>query len=920
MVRTYSIGFLVLAFLAPKYLCFGAGDPNVIVIVSDDAGWADFGFMDSITGENTEIHTPNLDALAARGVKFSNAYTAAVCAPSRAMMVTGQYSGRLGFYNIPTSASTSPISETKPQGLMPQVTTIWERMRAEGYSTGAVGKWHLGLHNDEVLGDSLIAPGNQPPQQGVDEFFGFLWGSRQTYYVGSEVGVKALRTAILDENGMVDSTIVESDFSGQHLTELIGQQSANFIQSHHQDADPFFLYTAFYAPHNPISLGTLVMSDYNDPRIAGIADDNRRRLATNMLTMDRAVGEILGRLDDPNGDGNTNDSIRDDTLIVFMNDNGGDCCLNNGTNYANNGVLQQGKGWQYEGGIRVPMIIAGAGIDPAVYGNTYDSPVHAIDIVPTVIGAAGGAFDASDVIDGVDLIPYVNGQHTSEPHESLFTTVYTNQISAVRKGNYKFMSWRGTPRLYDLSTDPGETTNLAWSLPEVRNEMERELVSYHVQTDKPRVDSNSTDDFDHYRLRDDSPSATSWTDTGIWANGEAQSGNFTLSWTESYANLEVTFPTKQGEDYHSTNDLTSMGRLPALVNRINFVHETLNAATANTATITGWPIMMTRSLSGVVPELNFAATDSIGADQFTFNLGTEVRLYDDLTISGEGNQNFIVSGRITEYMPGRNITKAGANRVTLSGGISIAGEFHVESGTIDLASAEMTGSLKVANDATLVVGGDGVAATPLTLELAGSYTHQQDANLAIDLFGEIAHDKLQISAEASLAGRLVVASPNDYRPDVGDSFNVILASDIEGTFGSLSAPSLGDGLMWRVEYSNDAVWLRVALAGDYNHDGRVELSDYAVWRDAIGNTGAGLPADGDGSGTVDLEDYSVWRSNFGRSVTDVQSIVSTVPEPSSIYLVALLALVKQPFFRKKFSPSRIGFHGGAHVLPGKWIW
>lgn len=80
MVRTYSIGFLVLAFLAPKYLCFGAGDPNVIVIVSDDAGWADFGFMDSITGENTEIHTPNLDALAARGVKFSNAYTAAVCA------------------------------------------------------------------------------------------------------------------------------------------------------------------------------------------------------------------------------------------------------------------------------------------------------------------------------------------------------------------------------------------------------------------------------------------------------------------------------------------------------------------------------------------------------------------------------------------------------------------------------------------------------------------------------------------------------------------------------------------------------------------------------------------------------------------------------------------------------------------------
>ena len=637
--------------------------PNVVVIVTDDAGWADFGFMDSITGEQTEIRTPNLDALAARGVKFSNAYTASVCAPSRAMIVTGQYGGRMGFWTNLSTNSTLPISQTTPAGLMPEVVTLWDRMKAEGYTTSAVGKWHLGQHVDEVANGALIAPGNRPAQQGVDEFFGFLSGSRNSYFAGGQTGIKALTTESLDPNGIVVETVVESDYAGQHITEIFGQQSADFIESHYQDSDPFFLYTSFYAPHHPIGINNLVQSDYNDPLIAGIVDDDRRRLAASMLTMDRAVGQILAKLDDPNGDGSDDDSISDNTLVMFVNDNGGDCCLNNGTNYADNGVLRQGKGWPYEGGIRVPMIVAGVGVDPAVHGTTFDSPVHSIDIVPTAVTAAGGSLDGEQFVDGVDLLPHVNGEATTIPHESVFLPVFTGQWTGVRKGDFKLLH-RFTPLLYDLANDPGETVNLASSMPEKVDELMRELVSYHVQMDKPRSDEFASPNLevDHLRLRDDTDSTIDWNDVGIWVDGETLTGDYRNNWLQGYANAQISFPTREGSDYQATNDLTSISGLTYILNRLNFTNQHGAAVTSNQATIDGLNLMFTRSLGGDLPVLGLDANGEVPGT-FTFDVQLDMELYDNLMITGDGNQTFIVSGQIVEYQLGRQGGARHAQRI-----------------------------------------------------------------------------------------------------------------------------------------------------------------------------------------------------------------------------------------------------------------
>lgn len=894
-MRIVSYLVVLLTFGGTPTWILANDKPNVVVIVSDDAGWADFGFMDSITGRQTEIRTPNLDSLAARGVKFSNAYTAPVCAPSRAMVVTGQYGGRTGFWTNHVATSILPISQTTPGGLMPEVVTIWERMKAEGYTTSAIGKWHLGQHLDEVEDGQLIAPGNRPLQQGVDEYFGFLYGSRSDYYAGNENGLKRLSTQSLNSNGVVVETVVENDYAGQHITEIFGQKSADFIGSHYQDEDPFFMYTSFYAPHNPIHQSTLVESDYNDPLIADIVDDDRRRLAAATLTMDRAVGQILGKLDDPNGDGSNEDSIRDNTLVVFINDNGGDCCLLNGTNYADNGGLRRGKGSPFEGGIRVPMVVAGFGVDQSAHGTTFDSPVHAVDIVPTVVTAAGGTLEGEQVVDGVDLLPHVNGETADIPHESLFIPFFTNHYTAVRKGDFKLLH-RFTPQLYNLATDRFESNNLASSMPEKVDEMMRELLSYHVQMDKPRSDEFGawTSDFDHLRLRDDSGSTVSWSEIGIWSNGDTLSGNYRNRWLESYANTELSFPTREGSDYHATNNLTAISGLTYMLNRLNLTNQQEALVTANQATIDGRNLMFTKSRDGDLPVLGLDAHDEVPS-LFTFDVQLDMDLYDDLVISGDGNQTFIISGQIIEYQPGRNISKTGSSRVVLQGGVAITGLLDVIDGEVDLAHNQMTGDLAVRSGASLIVGGEGSEATPTTLNIAGFYTQDGGSTLSLDLFSSESFDGIVAEGDASLGGSLVVAAAPGFEASVGQTYAVLDSASRSGQFDAIELPDLADDLMWHVDYTSSSVELLVAIAGDYNGDGTVNVADYTVWRDSLGMSGDALSADGDGSGTIDAGDYQIWRTNFGASAAAIiASQAQAVPEPANSIAIlgpAMLACV-----------------------------
>ncbi len=361
------------------------------MIISDDAGWADYGFMQNADpaadpGSRGAVPTPNLDALAAKGVTFTNAYTGSVCSPSRAMITTGKYGTRFG-YGSNITGGTEPINTASTvQGLPTQITTVWEHMQGAGYSTAAVGKWHLGEHANG--GGQL---GNRPENQGVELFQG-LWGGSRGYYAGSQTGNGAWRQTISDGAGGISSDdVIEGSLSGQYVTDIVGDQSASYIGAKAGAAEPFFLYTSFTAPHTPMQATAADLAYIDSLGVSGFTG-NRRTYAAMQYAMDRNVGKVLAAINDPDGDPETNDSMADNTLIIFINDNGGDCC-DFDPNHSDNGDLRNGKGSQFEGGMRVPMIVAGTGVAAAKHGTVSTDLVHSIDIVPTaLVGAAGGSF------------------------------------------------------------------------------------------------------------------------------------------------------------------------------------------------------------------------------------------------------------------------------------------------------------------------------------------------------------------------------------------------------------------------------------------------------------------------------------------------------------------------------------------------
>lgn len=530
---------IALAIVYGQQASLAQTKPNVIVIVADDAGYSDWGFMDGVNGSNptpTEIPTPNLDALAARGVKFSRAYVGPNCQPTRAALVTGGYQNRIGNENVGNNyylPTQGFAPKGVPEGLPGTTATIWDRMKAQGYNTAAVGKWHLGSTPDYVDSSGTAVAGNRPEDQGIDEFFGMWHGSRN-YTIGGlgSSPEQRLRKTIVDAQGNVTDTNEESSYSGQYFTNVMGDYAIDYIQRQHQSGQPFFLYQSFTAPHTPMHNSP----DINDPRIAGLTGI-RRQYASMMLTMDKEIGRILERLDDPDGNNDTSDSIADNTLVIFINDNGGADATSSSPNGADNGVLRGGKGDSYEGGIRVPMIVAGAGVNPARYGTTYNKLVHGVDVLPTAVAAAGGSIGAGETkIDGVDLLPFINGTEASNPHEVLVNR-WRGRFTVVREDWTLVHQSNGANRnylLYNLTNDISQTNDVASQNPLVVEELLRDLTDHEAVFDKPRYEIlDNTDEatiniFDHFTFKPSAPTIGSGGTTIIGEGGGpgvASSGN-----------------------------------------------------------------------------------------------------------------------------------------------------------------------------------------------------------------------------------------------------------------------------------------------------------------------------------------------------------------------------------------------------------
>ena len=417
--------------------------PNILILLSDDLGYADLGVQGS-----KDIPTPHIDSLAHHGVRCTEGYvSSAMCSPSRAGLLTGRSQSRFG-HEI-NWLPEWPVDPNDRRGLPLTEKTIADHLKPAGYHSGAIGKWHLGE-----------APSFHPNRRGFDEFFGFIGGGHFYFCekLRNSPPLHHYNTA-LERNG------VSQPIAPGYLTTVLGDEAASFI--HRNKEKPWVLYTAFNAPHTPMQATPELLE-----RVKHIKEEPRRTYAAMVVGMDDAVGTILKQL---RGDG-----LEERTLIFFLSDNGGPMIKSNGSL---NTPLRGWKGTMWEGGVRVPFIAQWKGVLPA--GKTYDRPVSSLDILPTALAAAGASSVASQPLDGVDLVPYFTGKKNGNPHEMLFWRMNDRNIWAVRDGDHKLVRQFGKLAFYDLTSDVSESKDLKDKLPEVRDRLQKAYDEWAASLPEP---------------------------------------------------------------------------------------------------------------------------------------------------------------------------------------------------------------------------------------------------------------------------------------------------------------------------------------------------------------------------------------------------------------------------------------------------
>jgi arylsulfatase A-like enzyme len=567
---------------------------NIIVILADDAGYADFGFQGGgINGDFADL-TPNIDSIATGGVKFSNGYVSGpVCCPSRAGLLTGRYQTRFGMEQNIQSEPNAGLPTTEK--------TIANTMKALGYRTYALGKWHLG----EDL------PEHHPNQRGFDEYFGHLSGARTYFqFTGASDASK------LQRNG----TFITETAGQPYLTDIFGSEAAAYIDDHatNHPTQPFFMYLAFNGVHTPLEADAVRLAD---PRIQDITVPERKTLAAMTIALDDAVGAVLAKL--------TQRGLMNDTLIVFTSDNGGpeDNVSLEAPNWSHNGPLREGKTRLYEGGIRVPFAIKWpAGMAPSLVGTTLPDQITTLDLLPTFVAAANGSLLAGQSTDGHSLVARLNGSSTAPMQRCHFwrSGGSNGGQSAVREGDWKL--WRnnstGDVELYDLATDLGETNNLAASNPA----KVAELTAAHAEWEAGMVEpiwGGGAPTFSNTNLVRNPSSTTSGYElekTGTGYSYMADELRDTLSLAEDWE-LEWTMETVTKTGYSRNGSIVLGDRLQAS----RFIRISLGFAGGavsitelqnNNATSATWPVIA----AGVVAEFRLqydAATRTL-----TFRNGT----------------------------------------------------------------------------------------------------------------------------------------------------------------------------------------------------------------------------------------------------------------------------------------------------------
>ncbi len=458
--------------------------PNIILIVADDLGYNDITLSGGGVA-NGAVPTPNINSIAADGANLTQSYSGnATCAPSRAAMMTGRYATRFGFEftpvplqfaklltHISTNSTHPPIYHAELEKDVPVMaemtvptseTTLPQMLKTKGYRTMMLGKWHLGE-----------TAATRPEARGFDEYLGFLGGA-SLFGDSSDPNIVEARQDFdpIDKFlwANLPFAVVNNNKPGRfkpskYMTDYLSDEAAKAIDANKNR--PFFIYLAYNAPHTPLQA---LKSDYD--ALSGIENHRLRVYAAMIKALDRGVGTVLKAVKDA--------GIEDNTVIIFTSDNGG-------AHYIGlPDINKPYRGWKatfFEGGIRVPMLVKWpAKIKP---GATFAGAAGHVDIFATAAAAAGAAMPEGKQMDGVNLVPFINGEAQGAPHQTMFWR--SGHYKVLLAGDWKLQvaarpdkSW-----LYNLKDDPTEKTNLAETNAEKLAELKALLDKVDGEQAKP---------------------------------------------------------------------------------------------------------------------------------------------------------------------------------------------------------------------------------------------------------------------------------------------------------------------------------------------------------------------------------------------------------------------------------------------------
>ncbi len=447
IVRTFFITALWFLGFTGATVSAAEQPPNVVLILIDDLGWSDLSCYGS-----TFYKTPNIDRLAKDGLRFTDFYAACpVCSPTRASILTGKYPQRVNITDwIPGRPDRPDQRLNRPairNELPLEEVTLAEALQKRGYATAHIGKWHLG------------GKGFEPEKQGFD-----------VNIAGDETGTPRSYFAPFENKGGKMPGLEQAE-AGEYLTDRLALEAEKFIEAN--KAKPFFLYLPHYAVHTPLRAKPAIIDQYTVKPTHG--KPSNPTYAAMVQSMDEAVGRVLKKLDDL--------KLSANTLVIFTSDNGGLATLE-GMPFAptTNAPLREGKGYLYEGGVRVPCIMKWPGKIAA--GTTTDQVACSIDLFPTIWDAVSRGRAAEPKLDGVSLVPLFRGERLAPRSIFWHYPHYANQGSrpggAVRHGDYKLIEYYedGRRELFNIKKDRSESRNLAREQPEIVTKLAAELDTW----------------------------------------------------------------------------------------------------------------------------------------------------------------------------------------------------------------------------------------------------------------------------------------------------------------------------------------------------------------------------------------------------------------------------------------------------------